>query len=82
MMIQSGVWKNIVNNSCDSKYTKGDKCAENKSFYIDCEEEEEKEQETSKEEHTHQEQSLEKEEMNPTMSCNALVWITLLKLSI
>ena len=26
--------------SCDSKYTKGHKCAENKLFYIDCEEEE------------------------------------------
>jgi len=36
--------------SCDSKYTKGHKCAEKKLFYIDCEEEEEKEQERSKEE--------------------------------
>ena len=35
--------------SCDSKYTKGHKCAEKKLFYIDCEEEE-NEQETSKEE--------------------------------
>ena len=26
--------------SCDSKYTKGHKCAEKKLFYIDCEEEE------------------------------------------
>jgi len=34
--------------SCDSKYTKGHKCAEKKLFYIDCEEEEEKEQEMSK----------------------------------
>jgi len=25
--------------SCDSKYTKGHKCAEKKLFYIDCEEE-------------------------------------------
>lgn len=24
--------------SCDSKYTKGHKCAEKKLFYIDCEE--------------------------------------------
>ena len=39
--------------SCDRKYTKGHKCAEKKLFYIDCEEEEEKEQETSKEEDTH-----------------------------
>ena len=31
--------------SCDSKYTKGHKCAENTLFYIDCEEEEENEQE-------------------------------------
>jgi len=30
--------------SCDSKYTKGHKCVEKKLFYIDCEEEEEKEQ--------------------------------------
>ena len=30
--------------SCDSKYTKGHKCAEKKLFYIDCEEEEENEQ--------------------------------------
>ena len=29
--------------SCDSKYTKGHKCAEKKLFYIDCEEQEEKE---------------------------------------
>jgi len=31
--------------SCDRKYTKGHKCVEKKLFYIDCEEEEEKEQE-------------------------------------
>ena len=30
--------------SCDSKYTKSHKCAEKKLFYIDYEEEEEKEQ--------------------------------------
>ena len=29
--------------NCDSKYTKGHKCVEKKLFYIDCEEEEEKE---------------------------------------
>ena len=29
--------------SCDSKYSQGHKCAEKKLFYIDCEEEEEKE---------------------------------------
>jgi len=62
--------------SCDSKYTKGHKCAEKKLFYIDCEEEEEKEQERSKEEDILQEQSLDKEEMNPTISCNALAGIT------
>eukprot|EP00253_Pinus_taeda_P024406 PITA_24406 len=62
--------------SCDNKYTKGHKCAEKKLFYIDCEEEEEKEQETSKEEDIHEEQTLEKEEMNPTISCNALAGIT------
>jgi len=41
--------------SHDIKYTKGHKCVEKKLFYIDCEEEEEKEQETSKEENIHQE---------------------------
>eukprot|EP00253_Pinus_taeda_P028905 PITA_28905 len=62
--------------SCDSKYTKGHKCAEKKLFYIDCEEEEEKEQERSKEEDILKEQSLDEEQMKPTISCNALVGIT------
>eukprot|EP00253_Pinus_taeda_P028985 PITA_28985 len=62
--------------SCDSKYTKGHKCAEKKLFYIDCEEEEEKEEDRSKEEDILQEQSLDEEQMNPTISCNALVGIT------
>ena len=62
--------------SCDRKYTKVHKCAKKKLFYIDCEEEEEKEQETSKEEDIHQEESLDKEEMNLTISCNALAGIT------
>jgi len=62
--------------SCDSKYTKGHKCAEKKLFYIDCEEEEEKNQETSKEEDIHQEPTLEKEEMNLIISCKALEIIT------
>ena len=62
--------------TCDNKYTKGHKCAEKKLFYIDCEEEEEKEQEMSKEEDILQEQSLDEEKMNPTISCNALVGIT------
>jgi len=34
--------------SCDRKYTKGHMCAEKRLFYIDCEEEEEREQERSK----------------------------------
>eukprot|EP00253_Pinus_taeda_P017859 PITA_17859 len=62
--------------SCDSKYTKGHKCAEKKLFYIDCEEEEEKGQEMSKEEDILQEQTLDKEEMDPTIFCNALAVIT------
>eukprot|EP00253_Pinus_taeda_P021423 PITA_21423 len=62
--------------SCDSKYTKGHNCAEKKLFYIYFEEEEEKEQDTSQEEDIHQEPTLEKEEMNPTISCNALARIT------
>ena len=32
--------------NCDSKYTKGHKCVEKKLFYIDCEEEEQREEET------------------------------------
>ena len=47
--------------SCDIKYTKGHKCVERKLFYIDCEQEEEKEQETSKEEDIHQETTTKKE---------------------
>ena len=39
--------------SCDRKNTKGHKCAKKKLFYINCEEEEEKEQEMSKEEDGH-----------------------------
>ena len=31
--------------NCDKKWIKGHKCAKNKLFYIDCEEEEEKDQE-------------------------------------
>ena len=62
--------------SCDRKYTKGHKCAENKLFYIDCEEEEENEQETSKEKDINQEPNLDKEEMRLTISCNALAGIT------
>ena len=58
--------------SFDSKYSKGHKCAEKKLFYIYCEEEEENEQE----EDIHQEPTLEEEEMNPTISCNALAGIT------
>ena len=35
--------------NCDSKYNKWHKCGEKKIFYIDCEEEEEKEKETHEE---------------------------------
>ena len=62
--------------SCDRKYTKIHKCAEKKLFYIDCEEEEEIEQETSKEEDIHKEPTIEEEEMNLTISYNALEGIT------
>jgi len=58
--------------SCDSKYTKGHRCAEKKLICINWEEEEEKEQEMSKEDDIHQEATLEKEERNLTTSCNAL----------
>eukprot|EP00253_Pinus_taeda_P002660 PITA_02660 len=62
--------------SCDRKYTKGHKCAEKKLFYIDCEVEEEKDQERSKEDDILQEKSLDEEQMNPNISCNALTGIT------
>jgi len=62
--------------NCDRKYTKGHKCAEKKLIYIDGEEEQEKEQEMSKEEDIHQGLIPEKEEMNLTISCNALTGIT------
>ena len=61
--------------SCDSKYTKGHKIVEKKLLYIDCEEKEEKEQERSNEEDILQEQSLDEEQINPTISCNALAGI-------
>ena len=49
---------------------------EKKLFYIDCEEEEEKDKETSKEEDIHQEPNPEKEEMNLTISCKELTRIS------
>ena len=33
--------------NCDTKFSKGHKCGENKLFYIDCEGEEAEDQETS-----------------------------------
>ena len=51
-------WEKGLWYSRDSKYTKIHKFFEKKLFYIDCEEEEEKEQETSKEEDTHKEKTL------------------------
>ena len=62
--------------NCDSKCTKGHKCVEKKLFYIEYEEEEEKDQDTSKEEDICQDSTLEKEEMNQTISCKALARIT------
>ena len=62
--------------SCDRKYTKGRMCPEKKIFYINCQEEEGKEQETSKEDDIHQQPTPEKEEMNLTISCDALAGIT------
>jgi hypothetical protein len=64
--------------NCDSKYSKGHKCGEKKLFYIDCEEDEEKEQETleKKEQETPEGKKQETlEEITPTISCNALVGI-------
>ena len=62
--------------NCDGKCTKGHKCAENKLFYIEYEEEKEKDQETTKEEDMHQDPTVEKEAMNQTISCEALARIT------
>ena len=65
--------------NCDIKYSKGNKCGEKKLFYIDCEEEEEKEQETHEEkENEILEEKKEEtiEEITPTVSCNALDGIT------
>lgn len=62
--------------NCDRKCTKSHKCAEKKLFYIEYEEEEEKDQETLEEEDIHQDTTPEKEEMNPTISCKALARIT------
>ena len=62
--------------NCDRKYTNGHNCAEKKLIYIDGEEEQEKKQEMSKEEDIHQEPIPEKEELNLTISCNALTGIT------
>ena len=50
--------------NCDSKCTKGHKCAEKKLFYIEYEEEEEKDQEPSKQEDIHQDPIPKKEERN------------------
>ena len=57
--------------NCDRKYSKGHKCSEKKLFYIDCEEEEEKENEILKEK---KEETFE--EITPTISCNSLEGIT------
>ena len=62
--------------NCDRKCTKGHKCAEKKFFYIEYEEEQEKDQETSKEEDICQDTTLEKEEINPAISSKALARIT------
>ena len=62
--------------NCDRKCTKGHKCVEKKLFYIEYEEEEEKDQETSKEEDICQDPTPEKEEMNKTISCKLLARMT------
>jgi hypothetical protein len=59
--------------NCDSKYTKGHKCGDNKLFYIDCEEEKEQEKEPSQDENV---EDISSEYLIPTISCNALVGIS------
>jgi len=67
--------------NCDNKYSKGHKCGEKKLFYIYCEEEEEEQEEQEQEEQEQepsQDENVEdisSEELNPTISCNALVGI-------
>ena len=53
--------------NCDNKYNKGHKCGEKKLFYLECEEEEQKEQEPP--------QGDELEVITPTISCHALARI-------
>ena len=58
--------------NCDSKYSKGHKCAKKKLFYRDCEEEETNEQEPSQVEESEETTS---KEITPTISCHALARI-------
>ena len=58
--------------NCDSKYSEGHKCGENKLFYIDYEGEEVEDQEPSQTEET---KETTKEEITPTISCHALARI-------
>lgn len=55
--------------NCDSKYSKGHKCGENKLFYIDCEGEEAEDQEPFQ---TEEIEEATQEEITPTLSCHAL----------
>jgi hypothetical protein len=57
--------------NCDNKHSKGHKHREKKLFYIDCEEEEEKELEPS--------QYLDIEDTTPTIFCHVLVTLILHK---
>jgi hypothetical protein len=57
--------------NCDSKYSKGHKCSENKLLYIDCEEEEDQQSVPS--------QDLELKETTPTISWYALACIDTLQ---
>ena len=50
--------------NCDNKYSKGHNCGENKLFYIECEEEEQKEQDSP--------QGDELEVITLTISCHSL----------
>ena len=59
--------------NCDSKYSKGHKCGENKLFYIDCEEEEADDQEPSQIEEI---EATTPEDITPIISCHALARIS------
>ena len=58
----------VLHFNCDNKYSKGHKCGENKLFYIECKEEEQKEQDPT--------QGKKLEVITPTISYHTFVEIS------